>query len=169
MYNTQFKVKYNDIEEELLHKLKNKSEEEYTVNPDPEYEYSTQDVLDICSKLYRDELLSVFYVEDLTDDTFDKNLNYVYEIMITNYTFINIIEQFKKIIDEIRNGEGIISNTDFDEDTHKRLRQMIFMCLFNKNIFYITHKCICQQIELGAIDEELIVELRKKSVDVFTN
>ena len=87
--------------------------------------------------------------------------------MITNYTFINIIEQFKKIIDEIRNGEGIISNTDFDEDTHKRLRQMIFMCLFNKNIFYITHKCICQQIEIGTIDHELLVEIRKHSVDLL--
>ena len=64
-YNTQFKVKYNDIEQELIHKLKNKTPEEYEENSDEEHEYSTQDVLDICNKLYRDELLSVFEAEDV--------------------------------------------------------------------------------------------------------
>jgi hypothetical protein len=89
--------------------------------------------------------------------------------MITNDTFISIIEQFKKFIDEIRHGEGIISNTDLDEESRKRIRQMIFMYLFNQKIFYITHKCICQQIELGTIDEDLLDELRKNSIDLFEN
>ena len=55
MYNTKFKVKYFEIEEELLHRLKNKIPKEHEDNEDDEYEYSNQDILDICNKLYRDE------------------------------------------------------------------------------------------------------------------
>ena len=87
MYNTVFKVKYYDIEKELIDKLNVK-------NPDEEYEYSNQDVLDICNKLYRDELLSVFGAEDLSDDKLDKGMSYVYEIMMIN-------DRFKSIINEI--------------------------------------------------------------------
>ena len=41
------------------------------------------------------------------------------------------------------------------------------MTLFSQNLFHITHKCICQQIELGYIEENLLVELRKHSLDLI--
>ncbi len=163
-YNTQFKVKYNDIEQELIHKLKNRIPEEYQENSDDEHEYSTQDVLDICNKLYRDELLSVFGAEDLTDDKIDNGIKYVNNIMMTN-------DNFKQIIEEMAN----LSINEFDKnqtvsnEQKESLKQLILIGLFSQNIFYITHQCICQQIEVGTIDDNLLVELRKHSVNLVKN
>ena len=163
-YNTQFKVKYNDIEQELIHKLKDKTPEQYQENPDEEHEYSTQDVLDICNKLYRDELLSVFGAEDLTDDKIDNGMKYINNIMMTN-------ENFKQIIEEIANltVNEFDKNQTFSDEQKESLKQLILIGLFSQNIFYITHKCICQQIEVGTIDDNLLVELRKYSVNIFKN
>jgi len=164
MYNTQFKVKYKDIEDELLHKLKVKTPQDYEENSDEEHEYSSQDVIDICNKLYRDELFSVFGVDNLIDDKIDKGINYVYNIMMTN-------EKFKEIINEMSN----LSSNEFLEDKEitpekqESLRQLILISLFSQQLFHIMHKCICQQIEIGIIDNELLVELRKHSVDLLKN
>lgn len=164
MYNTQLHVKYHDIENELLNKLKNKTHEEYEENSDEEYEYSNQDILDICNKLYRDEFLSVFGVEDFRDDKIDKCMKYVYDIMMNN-------EHFKEIIDEIAKitTNEFLKNECHSDEKQESLRQLILLTLFSQNIFYITHKCICQQIEIGLIDEELLVELRKHSIDLIKN
>jgi len=161
-YNTQFKVKYHDIEQELIHKLKQKTPEEYAENSDEEYEYSSQDVLDICDKLYRDELLSVFGAEEITDDKIDAGMKYVHNIMINN-------ENFKQLIDEM----SILTINEFDKNQQfsfeqkESLKQLILIGLFSQNLFHITHKCICQQIEASTIDDDLLVELRKHSVDLL--
>jgi hypothetical protein len=161
MYNTVFKVKYNDIEKELLHKLNVKNPE---TNSDEEYDYSNQDVLDICNKLYRDELLSVFSAKDITDDTFDKGINYVYDIMFKN-------NSIKQIIDEMMNftSNEFDKNKTFSDEQHESLKKLMLISLFSQHIFYITHKCVCQQIEVGTIDDELLVELRNHSVDLLEN
>lgn len=163
-YNTQFKVKYNDIEKELIHKLKNKTPQDYEENSDEEYEYSNQDVLDICNKLYRDELLSVFQAEDVTDNNFEQGINYVYDILLTN-------NSFKEIIDEMTNytTNEFDKNKTFSHEQHDSLKKLMLISLFSQNLFHITHKCICQQIEVGIIEEELLVELKKHSVDLLKN
>ena len=86
MYNTQFKVKYNDIETELVEKLNNKETTEYNL----------EDVSDICSKLYRDELMTVFDVHNIFDDKLDQGMKNIYQIMIRN-------EKFKQITDDLIN------------------------------------------------------------------
>jgi hypothetical protein len=163
-YNTQFKVKYNDIEKELIHKLKNKTPEEYEENSDEEHEYSAQDVLDICNKLYRDELLSVFGANDFVDDKIDLGMKYVFEKMSINTEFHKIIEEMTQICINT-----FLQNEQIDEQKLLDLKQMIIITLFSQHIFYITHKCVCQQIEVGTIDNELLVELRKHSIDLFKN
>lgn len=166
MYNTQFKVKYNDIEEELIHKLKvhkfTKTPQEYEENSDEEHEYSNQDVIDICNKLYRDELLSVFGVEELADDKIDEGMKYVYDIMMTN-------DKFKETINEMANlsSEQFLKDEEITSEKQESLRQLILISLFSQHLFHITHKCVCQQIEVGIIDDELLVELRKHSVDLL--
>jgi len=173
MYNTQFKVKYNEIKEELTWKLKNKTSEELQNNPDPEYEYTSQDVLDICNKLYRDELLSVFGLDNLDDEKIVYGMKYIYDIMMTNEKFKEIINDTEEVIFQefIKNGE--INNDEQQKNDEKNkekkesIRQIILISLFSEHIFYIFHKCICQQIELGIIDNELLVELRKHSADLF--
>ena len=84
MYNTNFDVKYHDIEEELTFKLKNKKQEELTDNTVSEYEYSNQDILDICDKLYRDELTNVFYADNIGDDKIDIGIKYISQKMLDN-------------------------------------------------------------------------------------
>lgn len=164
MYNTQFKVKYNEIEEELIHKLKVKTPEEYVENPDEEHEYSSQDVLDICNKLYRDELLSVFGAEDLSDDNIDKGMLYVFDNMMKN-------DNFKEIINEMETTliNSFPKTEEVTPEKQESLKYLLLLTLFSQHLFHITHKCICQQIETGIINNDLLVELRKHSVDIVKN
>ena len=77
MYKTDFKVKYHDIEQELIEKNKSTCE------------YDNQDILDICEKLYRDEFISVFDAENIYDDKIDIGMKYVYNKLILNKEFNN--------------------------------------------------------------------------------
>lgn len=149
MYNTQFKVKYNDIEQELINKLKEEQDDN---------DYSTQDVLDICNKLYRDELLSVFGLDDLDDDKLNQSMNYVYDMMIKN-------EQFKQLVVDME--EKYFKEFITNQEKQDSIRQVILISLFSQHIFHIIHKCICQQIETGTIDDILIAELRFASLSPF--
>jgi hypothetical protein len=163
MYNTGFKVKYNDIETELIHNLKN-TKKYFNKNIDnnddtDQYEYSEQDVLDICSKLYRDEILSVFNIDEFSDEKINSGMKYVYKIMMMN-------EKFKKLINDLEEiyFREFIENKQNITKKQENIREIILMTLFSQHVFYITHKCICQQIELGIIDEDLLVELRQNLV-----
>jgi hypothetical protein len=155
MYNTNFKVKYHDIKEELTWKLKNKTPEELENNPDPEYEYSNQDILDICDKLYIDELASVFYADNFLDDKVDIGARYILEKMMDNNDFKTIVNEAKQTylptLDPLDSEKQcFMENADF----------IIILSFFQKEFFYIFHKCICQQLTLGNIDAELLNELK---------
>ena len=159
MYNTEFKVKYNDIMEELTFKLKNKTQEELDLNQEPEYEYSNDDILDICNKLYRDEFLSVFYANDDLDDKIDAGMNYVLEKMLEN-------PNFKLLIDELKSLIGIDIGL-IGEENGFNSNLLCILTLFKREFFYIFHKCICQQLTLGTIDAELLDELKKITIGSF--
>ena len=134
MYNTDFKVKYHDIKEELL---KNKTPQELESNPDTECEYSNQDILDICNKLYRDELVSVFYADDILDNKIDYGIKCILEKMILN-------NDFKLLVDDLK---YYFFNDNYEEATKTYSTQnsnfMIILTLFNQELFYIFHNCIC--------------------------
>jgi hypothetical protein len=151
MYNTQFKVKYNDIEQELINKLKEEQDDN---------DYCTQDVLDICNKLYRDELLSVFGLDDLDDDKLNQSMNYVYDTMIKN-------EQFKQLVVDME--EKYFKEFITNQEKQDSIRQVILISLFSQHIFHIIHKCICQQIETGTIDDILIADVRHNLIDLLEN
>jgi hypothetical protein len=97
----------------------------------------------------------------------------VYDKMMTNM-------EFKKIIDDILqfcckdsflniNMSLKEDNEEKDEEQKEIKKQIIVTSLFSQHLFYITHKCICQQIEWGTIDTVLLVELKTHSIDIFTN
>ena len=157
MYNTDFKVKYNDIQEELTWKLKNKTKEEVELNSDPEYEYSSDDVLNICDKLYRDEFVSVFYAKDILDDKIDIGSRYILEQMMLN-------SDFKLIVDEFKRG-FFMDSADLPEQEKTYFTEnvdfIIILTFFKKEFFYMFHKCICQQLTLGTIERELLDEFKK--------
>jgi len=117
MYNTQFKVKYNTIEVELINKLKVKTSQEDNEEHDEmkdlendldndlendldndleddeeNYEYTSQDVLDICNKLYMDELISVFDSENIFDP------ENPFDLLNTLFNFENALSIYYKYI-----------------------------------------------------------------------
>jgi hypothetical protein len=169
MYNTLFKVKYHDIEEELVLKLKDKpekgdedKEKGDKENSDDEYEYSSQDVIDICHKLYIDEFISVFNCENIVDDKIDLGMKYVFDKMCMNAEFKIIIEEMSQIAINI-----FLPNNEHNEQQLLDIKQLILLTLFSQDIFYIMHKCVCQQIELGTIDNKLTVQLKAHSIDLL--
>jgi hypothetical protein len=193
MYDTKFIVRYHDIQEELVLILK-KEEEERGV-PVEYDQYSSQDILDICNKLYRDELSSVFYAEDIMDDKIDKGMKTVFDIMLVNPDFKAIIDKMKELLllRESKNVEleldtvtlgsvnlgsvnlgsvnlGSVNLGSVNLDTINlesvnlaTINLEILLTLFSENIFYITHKCICQQITTGHIDSDLLENLNQNT------
>ena len=158
-YNANFQVKYNDIEQELLLKIKEKTNTNTNESEkDDEYEYSADDICDVCNKLYRDEFLSVFDASDLSDCKIDQGIQYVYNIMMTN-------DKFKQFIEETT--DSTTKEQPFNNEQKESMKLLILISLFSQNVFYITHKCVCQQINSGNIDDALLVELKTHSLDLL--
>ena len=170
MYDTKFIVRYHDIQEELVLILKKEEEEE-------KYDqYSSQDILDICNKLYRDELCSVFYAEDIMDDKIDKGMRTVFDIMLVNPDFKAIIDKMKELL-LLRESKNLelelelesesdtvnLESVNLDTINLDTINLEILLTLFSENIFYITHKCICQQITTGHIDTDLLEILNQNT------
>ena len=186
MYNTDFVVRYNDIETELIEKImqrpdksESKKDDKDTVllcktclqegdkeeeEEEEEYEYTIQDVQLICEKLYRDELLSVFDVETVTDKKMDLGIRWVIDKMINNTTFRVILEEIKNELVDI----NLLTGTPTEIDNMiKNLEYLIFVTLFNQQVFHIAHKCICQLFTVGTIDPEYVLKLKQKLVEFF--
>ena len=129
MYDTKFIVRYHDIQEELVLILK-KEEEERGVKPvEEDNRYYSQDILDICNKLYRDELCSVFYAEDIMDDKIDKGMKTVLDIMLVNPNFKAIIDK-KKVL----NHEGVMVERQIASKAILELQAQSLESLFIHNI-----------------------------------
>ena len=169
MYDTKFIVRYHDIQEELDLILKKEEEEE-------KYDqYSSQDILDICNKLYRDELCSVFYAEDIMDDKIDKGMKSVFDIMLVNPDFKSIIDKMKELLllresknvelelDTVTLGSVNLDTINLESVNLDTINLEILLTLFSENIFYITHKCICQQITTGHIETDLLEILNQNT------
>ena len=125
MYNTNFVVKYHDIQEELLEKNKTT------------LEYEDQDILDICDKLYRDELCSVFYAEDILDDKIDQGYKFVYDKMILNERFKSVISEINKILSD-KNISDVFSKEE-NEQTEQNDNYDFF--ILQKQFRYDCPKC----------------------------
>jgi hypothetical protein len=147
MYDTQFKVKYYEIEQELLTKCEKNQESEYT----------KEDVLDICDKLYKDELISVFLgntneeIYDLIIDNINDNIKELYNTILVN-------TQFKQLIEEV-------SETCFEKK--ETINYIVLFALFSHQLFHLTHKCICQHLETGIIDATLFFQLKHLTSQLF--
>lgn len=159
MYNTDFKVKYHDIKEELNENLKNKTLE------DDEYEYSSQDILDICDKLYRDELCSVFYAENILDDKIDIYMKHVLKQMLVNPGFKSVIDNITELY--FNKSSDSSDSSEEKKDLREHIDIIIMFTLFSEDIFYMTHKCICQQNDTGLIDYNLLTELHKQTLSIL--
>ena len=162
MYNIQFDVKYYDIETELLDKLKTKHEMgAVNINYDEEVEeYTSQDVIDICEKLYKDELLTVFNVDDIEDNRILLTIQEIFKIMQTNSDFHTTLNEIKS---------QIIHDTSSNIGTNVSLNtnEFIFFTMFSHQMFHITHKCICQMLSSGTIDDALVSHFKQCGIKMF--
>lgn len=162
MYNIQFDVKYNDIETELLEKLKNKHENKHEDQDQDqdEYEYTSQDVIDICEKLYKDELLSVFNVDDIEDNRILLTIKDIFKIMQTN-------DDFHKSLNEIKSHLIHDTSSNTCKDVSLNTDEFIFFTMFSHQMFHITHKCICQMLSSGTIDDTLVSQFKQCGIKMF--
>jgi hypothetical protein len=155
MYNSSFIVKYHDIQEELLEKNKTT------------LVYDDEDILNVCDKLYRDELSSVFYADDILDDKIDQGYQFVYNKLMLNQQFKSIISEMKKIIIDKN-----ISYDNFGKEVNEKndnYEFFIVLTLFSKDLFYLTHKCICQQFTLEIIEDDLLSQLLEKCKHILSD
>jgi hypothetical protein len=127
-------------------------------------EYSMDDVHLICEKLYRDELLSVFEVETINDPNMDAGIKRVIEKMIDNKNFKQLLDDIKHELIEFSNPSGTPEEL---ENIRRNLEYLIFITLFSQQVFYITHKCICQLFTVDDVDPNLIDRLKDKTIGLF--
>lgn len=165
-YNIEFEVKYNTIREELLDKIN------LNTQANIKSEYNEEDIFSICTNLYQHELIQVFYASSLLDDKIDKGIQYIYDNWLSKYEpFIEILNNSKKYlfncnIDKNDNENSYSLTSTQKENLENNLSYFLLLMLFSENLFYLTHKCICQlisknnTIELSLLDE-LSLQLEK--------
>lgn len=159
LYNTNFEVKYHTIKHELLDKLEQSLKQDFHITDGiniNDFGYNKEDVLNICEKLYRDELLSVLGINNFLEDQMLESMNCAYNVIITN-------SKFNLIVAEITNK----LKQEFIDYEETELNDILLIGLFSENVFYITHKCIYQHIQLNTIDDILLIDLRKALLDYF--
>ena len=130
-YNTQYKVNYFSIYKDITSKME---QEDFT-----EEEFTEEDVVDICTKVYHDEICNVFNVESMYDDNIDHTMMVIMDHMSKNTEFTQITQQLR-----------IVENIKYN-----------IMSLFTFDLFHITHLCICEQLTQGFISPQLLEMLNQ--------
>jgi hypothetical protein len=155
IYNTDFDVKYFQIKNELIEKCKSSSNF---------YEYSENDVADICDKLYRDELSSVFFANNILDDKIDNGIRNILEKIKENNDFKNMLDElifstFPPDNDLSYNQEIINNNIN----SHF----IIYLVLFSFDVFHLTHKIICQILTKQEISSDLLQNIKELTKNIL--
>jgi len=148
MYNTKFIVKYKSIEEELINKLEREKSENENENKDQENkdqekeeQYTKEDIYTICEELYRHEFLSVFQIEIVDETT-------IQDAIIELWDKIQLNDEFMKLID-FYSDKILLGTADINS----------FIMMFNYDMFFLLHPCICNCIENKELDSEIINKL----------
>jgi hypothetical protein len=140
MYNTDFIVKYRNIQDELLEKIKC-----------GENEYSEEEVFNICEELYRHELLNVLSIKNVNDITLDAKIHDLWLSLSKNIHFMRLFLFYK-------------DNTPFSLLTEND--DVLFASMFHYDLFLLTHKCICEILTKNNINNLLFSEFIKQITDM---
>lgn len=155
LYRTDLKVKYYDIEQELI--LKYNQQEPVNKEECKEEDYYTlEDITDICTKLYLDEYVTVFNAENIFDDIIDMSMKALFDIMLLNNEFKEVVDQCYQIL--IKNRNVDLNNNQFF---------LVFVLFFQKDLFYKIHPCICQQLINNHIDTTLLDAFKLDAMNVI--
>jgi hypothetical protein len=145
MYKTNFKVKYYEIQQELI--AKHNVEGCYTI----------EDINDVCTKLFIDELTCVFDAESIFDDKIDIGSKYVFEQLCKNEQFVSIVAELIQI------NKKVYENDENQDDVEDFVKSFIGCSLFTPDMFYFTHQIICQQLTTENIDSSLLESFKERS------
>ena len=132
MYHTDFEVKYKTIENEI------KSKEDW-LQQDSEYHEEFEILLD---QLFRHELSQVLEIEDI--DNFD--ISFLLDIWKN-------ISQYIPFHSFFRDYQTTYFPYGFTDEN-------IFISLFQYDLFYVLHPCICEFLQTQQVGEEKIQKLR---------
>jgi len=126
-YDTEVNVKYKEIEEELLEKIKLKQEKTNDLG------YTEEDVSQICNELYKHELLLVFKVDDISNKKVGQIITDLWEKVNANSKFLDVIKVYKNKLIQM----------DLEQT---------FTLMFNYGLFSSLHKCIVSLLTLSESD-----------------
>lgn len=131
---------------------------------DEDYKYTRQDIMYICEKLYRDELISVFDAESLEDPKMDAGIKMVFERLIKHDEFSKfLVELSPHVVDNSK------AKTEQELFNYKRNSDyLLFITMFSQQLFYLTHQCICKMLVEGHVGDELMNELKSKLITIFS-
>jgi hypothetical protein len=141
-------VKYKQIENDLLEKIK--------THPNENIGYNEADVENICDELYKYELFQVFtsLMPEKPDEfnienpIFCKTMEYLWERMKCLRVFFSIVEKYKK---------KYYPETNIEDD-------VVFVSMFNYHVFHRLHPCICDFLLNGNIQLANLEELDKITI-----
>lgn len=133
-YDTEVNVKYKEIEEELLEKIKQEKINQENVN---DLGYTEEDVSEICNELYKHELLLVFKVDDISNKKVGQIITDLWEKVNANSKFLDVIKVYKNKLIQM----------DLEQT---------FTLMFNYGLFSSLHKCIVSLLTLSESDINLL-------------
>jgi hypothetical protein len=129
-----------------------------------DYDYTREDIMYICEKLYRDELISVFDAESLEDPKMDAGIKMVFERLIKHDEFSKFLVELSPYVVDNRKAK-----TEQEFFIYKRNSDyLLFITMFSQQLFYLTHQCICKMLVEGHVGNELLNELKSKLITIFS-
>jgi len=126
-----------------------------------DYKFTRNDVKIICDKLYRDELLKAFNVDTIFKIA--PRMRGTIRKMIKNKKFHSALYETKLILMDV----GTEEYKDEETGDVASPDELIFYTLFNSQLFYMTHKCICEMLTTGTVTAELLSDLKSNMVDIL--
>ena len=126
-----------------------------------DYKFSRQDVKVICDKLYRDELLDAFNVESIFKIA--PRMRGIIKKMLRNKKFHAAIYETKLILIDV----GTEEHRDEETGEISSPDELIFYTLFSNQLFYMTHKCICEMLKTGTVKAELLGDLKSNMIQIL--
>jgi hypothetical protein len=136
MYNTDAKVKYKEIEVQLVKNLNN-GEDSYDING----------VRDICHEIFNHELLLVFGVNNIDDPQLAENISKVWNRIKDYKPFLEVLKKCKLHI--------FLTMSDILDD------DIGFVTMFSYSSFHILHKCIVSYLTTTEIPQEHLDSLKE--------
>jgi hypothetical protein len=158
------KEKEKEKEKEQVNYNNNNDNNEDDDDDLSDYDYTREDIMYICEKLYRDELISVFDAESLEDPKMDAGIKMVFERLIKHDEFSKfLVELSPYVVDNSK------AKTEQEFFIYKRNSDyLLFITMFSQQLFYLTHQCICKMLVEGHVGDELLNELKSKLITIFS-